>query len=169
MRLIYADRISTFKPVIEKVSFSTHHKNLPVQATEMFRIIKSLLSDIFNEIFSQGPGSYNLCTNNNFKRRQVYSVYHGTKWLCFLGLKNQNLKTFDIKLSEVLKFRQRGRSLLIAQIERAARIGNMLISYKYLLLTSLTGKTAFYSIQYKNLLKQKLCCFQTFSFVCTIN
>ena len=33
----------------------------------------------------------------------------------------------------------------------------------------LTGKTLFYSVQYKNLLKQKLSCFWPFSYVCIIN
>ena len=78
-------------------SVSIHHRNLQVLATEMFKIHSDMSPDILREIFVPKISSYNLLMNNNFERRQVQSVYHGTELLSSLGPKIWDLLRLELK------------------------------------------------------------------------
>ena len=56
-------------------------------ATEIFKINRDLSPDILRKIFAPKLSSFNLRRNNTYERRQVYSVYHGTESLSFIGQK----------------------------------------------------------------------------------
>ena len=60
-------------------------------------------ADILREIFVPKISSYNPRRNNTFDRRQVYSVYHGTESLSFLGPKIWNLVPLELKQLESLE------------------------------------------------------------------
>ena len=53
----------------------------------MFKINRDLSPDILRKIFAPKLSSFNLRRNNTYERRQVYSVYHGTESLSFIGQK----------------------------------------------------------------------------------
>ena len=72
-------------------------------ATEMFKIHRGLSPDILREIFVAKINLHNLRRNNNFERRQVHSVYHGTESLSFLGPKNWDLVPLELKQLESLE------------------------------------------------------------------
>ena len=80
-----------------------HHRNLQVLATEMFKVHRGMFPDILREIFVPKRSSYNLCRNNTFERRQVYSVYNGTASLSFLGPKIWDLVPLELKKLENLE------------------------------------------------------------------
>ena len=104
LRTTYQDHLSTFKELLNKDNFvSIHHRNKQVLATEMFKIHGSLPLDILREKFVSQISSYNLRRNNTFERRQVYSAYHGTESLSFLGPKIWDLVTLELKLLETLE------------------------------------------------------------------
>ena len=90
LRITYQNHLSTFQELSNKGNYvSIHHKNLQVLAIEMFKIHRNLSLNILKEIFVPKISSYNLCRNNTFARRLVYSVYHVTESLSFLGPKIQ--------------------------------------------------------------------------------
>ena len=97
------DHISTFQELLNKYnSVSKHHRNLQVLATEIFRIHKSLSTDILKEIFVPKISFYNLCRNNAFEIRQDPSVYHGIELQSFLGPKILDLMSLELKQLESL-------------------------------------------------------------------
>ena len=86
LRITYQDHISTFQELLNKDnSVSTHHKNVQVLATEIFKNHRGLSPNVLTEIFVPKISSYNLCRNNTFEGGQIYSVYHRTELLSFLG------------------------------------------------------------------------------------
>ena len=94
LRITYQDYISTCQELLNKDnSVSTHHRNLQVLATEMFKIHRRSSADVLREIFVPKMSSYSL-RRNTFERPQVHSVYHGTESLSFLGPKIWDLHTY---------------------------------------------------------------------------
>ena len=103
LRITYQDNTSTFQELLNKDnSVSIHHRNLQVLAMEMFKIHRGLSPVILREIFVSETSSYNLRRNNTFEKRQVHSVYHGTKSLSFLGPKIWDLVPVELKQSDSL-------------------------------------------------------------------
>ena len=93
--------MSTFQELLNKDnSFSIHHRNLQVLATKLFKIPRVLSPEILREIFVFKASSYNLRRNNNFEKRQVHSIYHGTESLSFLGPKIWDLVPVELKQSD---------------------------------------------------------------------
>ena len=87
--LVYNDRQSTFEELLDKgKSFSIHHRNFPVLATEMYKVYSNVAPAIMNDIFEKkkkkkkkqtkkqkDETSYNLKRNYHFIPRNIKSVY----------------------------------------------------------------------------------------------
>ena len=98
LRIKYQDNTSTFQELLNKDnSVLTHHRNLQVLATEMFKIHQGLSPEILRETFVSKTSSYNFRRNDTFEKRHVHSVYHGTKSLLFLGSKIWDLIPVELK------------------------------------------------------------------------
>ena len=103
LRITYQDKTSTFKKLRNKTTpVSIHHRNLQVSAVEMFKIHGDLSPKILRETFVSKTSSNNICRNDTFEKRQVHSVYHGTKSLSFLGPKIWDLVPVELKQSDSL-------------------------------------------------------------------
>ena len=86
LRITYQDNTSTFKELLNKDnSVSIHHRNVEVLATEMFKIYRGLSPEILRDTLVPKTSLYNLRRNDTFEKRKVYSVYHSSKLLSFLG------------------------------------------------------------------------------------
>ena len=95
--LVY-DRQSTFdEPLDKDKSFSIHHRNLEVLATEMYKVYSNIVSDIMNDIFEKSEISYNIWNNCNFFPRNIKSVYHVSETISYLGPKIWDLVPENIK------------------------------------------------------------------------
>ena len=103
LRLVYSDKTSTFKELLDKdKSVSVHHKNIQVLATEIYKTVNGLAPTIMNSIFEIKNIEYNLRNKNNFKSRRISSVRYGIDSLTYLGPKIWNIALEDIKKSESL-------------------------------------------------------------------
>ena len=52
LRIIYSDKISTFKELLEKDnSASIHYRNIQALAIEMYKVANGVSPEIMNEIF----------------------------------------------------------------------------------------------------------------------
>ena len=62
LRIIYSDKISTFKELLEKDnSASIHYRNIQALATEIYKVSNGVSPEIMNEIFQLREKShYNL-------------------------------------------------------------------------------------------------------------
>ena len=109
LRTTYRVRLCLFQDTWkEDNSVSIHHRNIQALATEMFKVKNNIAPGIMKELFAPKISIYDLRNNNSFKRRIVNSVWHGTEWLSYLGLKIWNLVPNKIKESEYVsafKFR----------------------------------------------------------------
>ena len=87
LRIIYNDKQSSFKMLLEKdSSVSIHDKNIQCLATEMYKASNGLSAPIVSNIFTQqNCHLYNLRLNSQFSRPLVRSVFHGTKSISYLG------------------------------------------------------------------------------------
>ena len=87
LRIIYNDRQSSFKMLLEKdSSVSIHDRNIQCLATEMYKVSNGLSRPIISNIFIQkNCHPYNLRLNSQFSRPPVRSVFHGTESISYLG------------------------------------------------------------------------------------
>ena len=64
--IIYNDKISTFKQVLEKdCSVSIHTRNLWFLAVEIFKVVKGFVPKSFNDLFSSNE-------QKNFSFQKIY-------------------------------------------------------------------------------------------------
>ena len=68
----------------------------------MFKFHRGLSPEILRGTFVPKTILYNLRKNDTFERRQVHSVYHGTKSLSFLGSKIWDFVPVELKQSKSL-------------------------------------------------------------------
>ena len=89
LRIIYNDKQSSFKELLQKdSSVSIHERNVQVLATEMYKVSNNFSPPHMNEIFElRNKHPYNLRQNSQFFRPLVKSVYHGTESLSYFGPK----------------------------------------------------------------------------------
>ena len=105
LRLVYSDKTSTFKELLDNnKSVSVHHKNIQVLAREIYKTVNGLAPTIMNSIFEIKNIESNLRNKNNFKSRRIDSVRCGIDSLTYLGPKIWNIVPEDIKKSKSLNF-----------------------------------------------------------------
>ena len=106
MRLIYADKTSSFEGLLEQDdSISIHTRNLPMIATEMFKVYRSMSHPIFSELFCRRDISYNIRSNSNFAVPNAKSVFHRSKSISYLGPKFWDIVPLELKEFECLEQR----------------------------------------------------------------
>ena len=89
LRIIYNDKTSTFKELLEKDnSVSIHYRNIQALAIEMHKAANGMSPEIMNEIFQLTEKShYNLRYTSEFIIPPIHSVCHGSESHCYLGPK----------------------------------------------------------------------------------
>ena len=89
LRIIYNDKTSTFKELLEKDnSVSIHYRNIQALAIEMYKVANGMAPEIMNEIFQLREKShYNLRYTSEFIIPPIHSVYHGRESASYLGPK----------------------------------------------------------------------------------
>ena len=108
LRVVYSDKKSNFKELLEKdKSVSIHTQNLQALALEMYKVYRNISPPIFNEIFHRREGNYNLRKYSYFTIPTVNSVYHGTESVSNLGPRIWNLVPMKYKeLESVNSFKK---------------------------------------------------------------
>ena len=89
LRIIYNDKTSTFKELLEKDnSVSIHYRNIQALAIEMYKVANGMSPEIMNEIFQLREKShYNLRYTSESIISPIHSVCHGSESLSCLGRK----------------------------------------------------------------------------------
>ena len=103
LRVIYNDKISSFKELLERDrSVSMHNRNLQIFAIEMFKVYNSITPPIFTEIFNKPNPNYQLRHTLHFSVPPVRSVYNATESLSFLGPKVWYIVPAELKEVKIL-------------------------------------------------------------------
>ena len=79
LRLMYNDKISSFKSLLEQdSSVSIHHRNIRLLAIKVYKVKNGLPAVIFNEIFPiRQQNRFDLRQNLYFAIPRIKSVDHG--------------------------------------------------------------------------------------------
>ena len=87
LRIIYNDKQSSFKVLLEKdSSASIHDRNIQCLATEMYKVSNGLSPLVVSSICTQKNSlPFNLRINSQFSRHFIRSVYHGAETISYLG------------------------------------------------------------------------------------
>ena len=113
LRIIYNDKSSTFKDLLEKDgSVTIHHRNLQYLAIELYKIVNKLSPNIINELFQMNhENSNNLRNLSKFRSRKIKTTLYGSESLSYLGPKIWELVPLDVRNSNTLqKFKNKIRS-----------------------------------------------------------
>ena len=87
LRVIYNDKISSFKELLERDgSVPIHNRNLQILATGCLKFI-TIAPPIFTEIFNKRNPNYQLRHTSHFSIPPAASVYNVTESLSFSGPK----------------------------------------------------------------------------------
>ena len=106
LRLIYNDKHSTFRELLEKYcsvsekvcSVSIHIRNLQFFLTEMYKLAKGISPTIMQQIFRfQNSSRYNLGSQNTFEIPFRNHVYNGSESISYLGPKVWELVPNNLK------------------------------------------------------------------------
>ena len=87
LRIIYNDKQSPFKMLLEKdSSVSIHDRNIQCLVTEMYKVSNRLSPPVVSNFFTQKNfHPYNLRLNSQFSRTLVRSVFQETESISYLG------------------------------------------------------------------------------------
>ena len=96
---MFHSRTSSFTDLLEiDNSFSVHHRNIQVLATEIYTFVNSLSPKLVSDCFKLNNMTvYNTRNRSTFYSQQVRTVYHGTESLSHLGTKIWELVPSDMK------------------------------------------------------------------------
>ena len=108
LRIIYNDKTSSFANLLAKNGSTTiHTRNLRVLATEMFRVLKNMLTELMQELFCVRLTHYNLGNLHHFAIPSINSVYHGSESMSNLGPRICNFVSDgpkELRISRLRKF-----------------------------------------------------------------
>ena len=100
LRVIYNDKISSFKELLERDgSVPIHNRNLQILTTGMFKVYNNIALSIFTQIFNKRNPNYQLRHTSHYSIPPGRSVYDGTERLLFLSSKIWD--TFPTELKNV--------------------------------------------------------------------
>ena len=86
LRIIYNDKQSPFKMLLEKdSSVSIHYRNIQCLAIEIYTVTNGLSPPVARYFYTKNSHSSNLRLNCQFSRPLVRSAFHGTKSISYLG------------------------------------------------------------------------------------
>ena len=104
LRVIYNDKISSFKELLERDgSVPIHSRNLQILVTEVLKVYNNIAPPIFTEIFNKRSTNYQLCHSSYILVPPVRSVYNGTENLSFLGPKIWDFVLTELKEVKTLR------------------------------------------------------------------
>ena len=108
LRLLYGNKSSSFKKLLEQDKSSTMHtRNLQILAMEMFNVYRNIYLSIFSEIFHRRDINHNLQINSDFAIPNVRSVFHGSESISYLGPKIWDIVPLELKeLTSVVAFKK---------------------------------------------------------------
>ena len=114
LRIIYNDKKSSFKTLLEKDgSVSIHDRNIQCLATEMYKVSNGLSPPVVSNIHKKKCHPYNLQINSRFSRPLVRSVFHGTESISLFGPvirdilpdSYKNLPNFSVFINRIKKWK----------------------------------------------------------------
>ena len=92
LRIVYNDHFSSFKELLSKdKSVTVHQRNLQILATEMYKILNGLSSDIMQDIFEIKSNYYNTRNASTFFSRNIKTVRYGLQTISYMAPKIWNL------------------------------------------------------------------------------
>ena len=98
LRVIYIDKISSFKELLERDrSAQVHSRNLQILATGMFKVYNNIAPPIITRIFDKRNPNYQLRHSSHISIPPVRSVYNGTESLSFLSPKICDVVPTELK------------------------------------------------------------------------
>ena len=109
LRIVYSDNTSSFEEFLETDnSVSVHHRNIQVLATELYKTVNGLSSEIMKEVFPFNENtSYNTRSKRKFHSRSIKSVAYESETLSHLAPKIWELIPAEIKnVDSVVSFKR---------------------------------------------------------------
>ena len=106
LSIVYRDKKSTFKGLLEKDnSVTVHVKNLQVLVTEMYKVQNNCSPDIMNIIFpiNESIYEYDLRNTSVFAARRIKTVRYGSEFLSYLGPRLWNILPDEYKIIQSVK------------------------------------------------------------------
>ena len=106
VRIIYRDKKSTFKELLEKDnSVTTHVKNLHVLVTEMYNVQNNCSPEIMTKVFPTNEAicEYDLRNTSDFAARRIKTVRYGSESLSYLGPRLWNILPDEYKKVTICK------------------------------------------------------------------
>ena len=98
LRLVYNDKSSSFRELLERDnSVTIHERIVHVLLTEILKIKSGAASEIMTEILKFKDHSYDLKKNNCLERRIIKSCKYGSETVSNLGAKLWDILPENIK------------------------------------------------------------------------
>ena len=104
LRIVYSDKQSTFDELLEKDNtVSVHQRNLQFLATELYKVLNGLSSDLMKDVFTLNDDSgYSTHNKRTLKSRNIKTVRYGTDSLAYLAPRIWELVPNEMKSLESL-------------------------------------------------------------------
>ena len=98
LRLVYNDKSSSFRELLERDnSVTIHERNIQVLLTEIFKVKSGVAPEIMTEIFKFKDHSYDLRISNCIVKRIIKSCNYGSETVLKLGAKLWDILPENIK------------------------------------------------------------------------
>ena len=97
LRLVYNDKISSFREFLERDnSVTIHERIIQVLLTDIFKVKSGVRSEIITQSFKFKDHSYDLRKNNCIEKRIIKSSKYGSETVSNLGAKLRNILSKNI-------------------------------------------------------------------------